>query len=236
MTDNDEPKELGGQFAAIATQCPHCGANIAPKAFTSFLGHDPDGDWALREYTCPSVSCQRLVVELVQGKALFAGAFAAMQKGSTVMPARPHARYRPPLSADIPERYRKPTDAARAILSISPEASAALTRRTLQELLIEKGSVTKRDLFDQITEVIPSLPLDLRKEIDGVRAIGNFGAHPLKSTSTGDFMDVEEGEADWIISTLVDLLDFYFVQPAQRQRRIDAANAKLKQAGKPRIR
>ncbi len=38
--------------------------------------------------------------------------------------------------------------------------------------------------------------------IDAVRVIGNFAAHPIKSKSTGEIVDVEPGEAEWNLNTL----------------------------------
>jgi hypothetical protein len=33
--------------------------------------------------------------------------------------------------------------------------------------------------------------------IDAIRNVGNFAAHPLKSTNTGLILDVEPSEAEW---------------------------------------
>lgn len=77
------------------------------------------------------------------------------------------------------------------------------------------------------------LPSHLAEAIDGIRNIGNFGAHPNKSKITGAIVDVEPGEAEWTLDTLEGLFDFYFVQPAELKRKRDALNGKLKGAGKP---
>jgi hypothetical protein len=105
----------------------------------------------------------------------------------------------------------------------------------LQRLLIEKANVKERDLSAQIQEVLDSgrLPNHLAESIDAVRNIGNFAAHPLKSTNTGEVMDVEPGEAEWLLDVLEGLFDFYFVQPAVLKRKRAALNAKLAEAKKP---
>jgi hypothetical protein len=61
----------------------------------------------------------------------------------------------------------------------------------------------------------------------------NFAAHPTKSITSGLIADVEPGEAQWNLDVLEQLLDFYFVVPAETQRRKDALNQKLKLHGKP---
>jgi len=44
---------------------------------------------------------------------------------------------------------------------------------------------------------------------------------------------VEAGEAEWQLDVLTGLFDFYFVQPAESQRKRDALNKKLADAKKP---
>jgi hypothetical protein len=80
---------------------------------------------------------------------------------------------------------------------------------------------------------MPKLPSHLAEAIDAVRSLGNFAAHPLKSTNTGEVLDVEPGEAEWLLEVLEQLFDFYFIQPAKLQARRAALNQKLQEAGKP---
>jgi hypothetical protein len=59
-----------------------------------------------------------------------------------------------------------------------------------------------------------------------------FGAHPIKSTSTGEIVEVEPGEAQWNLDVLDSLFDFYFVAPSKTQARKAALNIKLVEVGK----
>ena len=68
--------------------------------------------------------------------------------------------------------------------------------------------------------------------IDAIRTIGNFAAHPIKSTNTGDIVDIEDGETEWILDVLEQLFDFYYVQPARTQVKRNVLNTKLVAAGK----
>jgi hypothetical protein len=101
--------------------------------------------------------------------------------------------------------------------------------------LREKAGTRKKDLNDQIQEVIDSkrLPTHLAAAIDAVRVLGNFAAHPLKSQNTGEIIEVEPGEAEWSLDTLEGLFDFYFVQPAILEAKRAALDKKLAEAGKP---
>lgn len=73
----------------------------------------------------------------------------------------------------------------------------------------------------------------MSESIDAVRNIGNFAAHPSKSTATGEIADVEPGEADWNLDVLESLFEFYFIQPAQTRRKKDELIKKLEEYGKP---
>ena len=62
-----------------------------------------------------------------------------------------------------------------------------------------------------------------------------FAAHPIKSAHTGEVIEVEPGEAEWLLETLEGFFDFYFVQPAKLEKKRDALNKKLEEAGKPQL-
>jgi hypothetical protein len=77
------------------------------------------------------------------------------------------------------------------------------------------------------------LPSHIAENIDAIRNIGNFSAHPLKSQQTGTVLPVEPHEAEWTLEVLEQLFDFYYVQPAIAKRKRDALNQKLAEVGKP---
>ncbi len=147
----------------------------------------------------------------------------------------PRGVTRAPLSPDVPPEYAEDYREACLVLADSPKASAALSRRCLQQLLREQGGATPANLSDEIDQVMNTLPSHLGQAIDGVRNIGNFAAHPTKNTNTGEIVEVEPGEAEWLLDTLEGLFDFYFVQPELLKRKRDALNQKLKDAGKPQM-
>lgn len=151
-----------------------------------------------------------------------------------------HIRFYPrstsrPVPPEVPEEFATDFQEACAVLSVSEKASAALSRRCLQNVLQEKGGATKKHLADQIREVVQSgeLTTDLADTLTDLRIIGNFAAHPIKSTHTGEIIDVEPAEAKWLLDTLEELFDHYFVRPARFKAMRDATNSKLKAAGRP---
>jgi hypothetical protein len=140
-----------------------------------------------------------------------------------------------PVEEEVPVKYAKDYREAAAILSISPKASAAMSRRLLQTLLRDECKVKISDLAKEIQEFIerPGIPSYLVDAIDAVRNVGNFAAHPLKNTNTGEIIDVENGEAEWLLEVLEAMFDYLFVQPQKLKKRKDKLNKKLKDIGKP---
>lgn len=147
----------------------------------------------------------------------------------------PKAISRADAPANLPDKYKGDYSEACLVLADSPKASAALSRRCVQNLLREEAKTNKKDLADQIQEVLDSgkLPGYLAENIDAIRNIGNFAAHPIKSTNTGEIVDVEPGEAEWLLDVLEELFDFYVVQPAKAKAKRDALNQKLSDVKKP---
>ena len=90
-------------------------------------------------------------------------------------------------------------------------------------------------MANEIQQVLDSkqLPGHLAEDLDAIRNIGNFAAHPIKSTHTGEIVEVEPQEAEWLLNLLEGLFDFYFVQPARAKAKREALNAKLQAAGRP---
>ncbi len=215
-------------------KCPHCLENFHDEWKSNAIGRDVDGYWGVEHTTCPA--CKR--------SAIYLGRYASAEVGVPIVLqsspvreilVRPRAPARAPLPPEVPAKFAEDYKEACLVLGDSPKASAALSRRCLQNLLRDHAGVKHSNLDNEIQQVIDSgkLPSHLADAIDAVRVGGNFAAHPIKSTSTGEIIEVEPGEAEWLLDTLEGLFDFYFVQPAVLKRKRDALNEKLKDAGKP---
>jgi hypothetical protein len=209
-------------------RCPHCLTSFFDKPDVKKLGGDLTSYWSLYQRKCPE--CERFIFSLEEmwnhtGKAFPLREFLCYPKGIS----------RVPLGPEIPDEFAGDYREACLTLPDSPKASAALSRRCLQHLLREEAKVKPGKLVNEIQQVLDSgkLPSYLAESLDGVRNIGNFAAHPIKSTASGEIIDVEPGEAEWNLDVLESLFDFYFTQPAVLKKKRDALNTKLKEAGKP---
>lgn len=226
-------------------KCPHCTIEIHPEWTEDRIGKSgpmgveaigvrrtgtSEGSalWGVKWMACPA--CRQAIIQLTSS------AFIQGRGVATFPPilAFPRAASRPAAAAEVPSDLAEDFNEACSVVALSPKSAAALARRCLQSLLQKQG-YTQRDLVQQIQAVLAAkmLPAWLADNVDSVRNIGNFAAHPLKDTNTGAILPVEEHEADWNLDVLEGLFDHYYVQPAKDKARRDALNAKLQAAGKP---
>jgi hypothetical protein len=214
-------------------KCPHCGIAFHDRPEYVEVGQDTDGRWFIKSRECSE--CHRLVLHLGRGRhhALHGGRSGVTDFVEEQM-VRPKGSMRPAPPPEVPKEYTEDYVEACVVLPDSPKASAALSRRCLQNILREVAKVKPGNLANEIQQVIDSktLPSHIVEVIDAVRNIGNFGAHPFKSEKSGEILPVEPGEAEWNLDVLEALYDFYFVAPATTKKKRAALNEKLKQAGK----
>lgn len=209
--------------------CPYCLVTFNDRPVQLSIGTDVDGLWMMIHRTCPT--CKHLLIFLAQGHI---DNHAYIPDAGSAILVKPRVSGRPPCPPEVPEPIRQDYTEACVVLSVSPRASAALSRRCLQHVLRDAASVRTGNLVQEIQQVIDSgtLPSYLTENLNAIRAIGNFSAHPDKSESSGEVISVEPGEAEWNLDVLEGLFDFYYVQPAINQRKKDALNEKLQDAGK----
>ena len=216
-------------------KCPHCSIDFHDFPFGARIGRDIDGEWGIIRITCSA--CKRDIYKLVCARAFSNDPHRGERPIDIRVEylVRPKVSFRPPPPSEVPTGYAADYLEACLVLADSPKASAALSRRCLQNVLRGEAHVKPSDLAKEIQEVLDSgkLPTHIADSIDAVRNIGNFAAHPIKSESTGEIVEVEPGEAEWNLDVLESLFDFYFVQPEKSRQRRAALNQKLADAGKP---
>jgi len=218
--------------------CPKCEHGIslpiydATKAYVTcedaggFYGYD------IAHGICPV--CQANIIVRREGDLIRKGSVYVVEsfvKEEVLYPPTLRKRH---VSDEVPERYKNDFQEAFSILLLSPKASAAISRRVLQDIFHNHFKIEKRNLLQELDEFIsrPGIPSELTEQMDAIRNIGNFAAHPTKNINTGELIDVEPGEAEWLLDTLEDLFDYAFVKPKKIKKQKDALNEKLKAAGK----
>lgn len=213
-------------------KCPHCLTSFHDNQVKTDFGSDKYSSFLILRRSCPE--CGRFIISLCENydkvsRLATGGAVGYTYRKTRETLCYPRAISRSPIPAEVPEEFANDYREACLTLSDSPKASAALSRRCLQHLLREKAGVKKGDLASEIQQIMDtrSLPTYLLDSLDAVRNIGNFGAHPIKSKATGEILEVEPGEAEWNLTVIESLFDFFFVQPVALQKKKEALNAKL---------
>lgn len=219
-------------------KCPHCSKEIHFESKDNWVFQfneaDDEGNtgYQISYGFCPA--CNKLIVTLEDGEFAFneGGPFLLKECNQEFLFPKGYFR---PVSIQVPEKYADDYDEASAVLKLSPKASAAISRRLLQNLLRDECQVRISSLANEIDEFLKKdgVPSYLSSAIDAIRNVGNFAAHPLKNTNTGEIMDVEDGEAEWLLDVLDAMFDYMFVQPSILDERKKALNDKLRAIGKP---
>jgi hypothetical protein len=209
-------------------KCRHCLVEFHADWAQMVIATDKNGGLGVKYAQCPA--CERLNLALIRG--MVQGSYLFEESIAFV---HPRSVSREPLDPAVPADFSDDYNEACNVLDISPKASAALSRRCLQHILHDCAKVKERNLDQEIQKVLDGnmLPSHIAESLDAIRTVGNFAAHPIKSTSSGEIVEVEAGEAQWNLDTVEALFDFYFVGPAKNAIKKAALNQKLKDAGKP---
>lgn len=216
-------------------KCPHCRVEVHVNFSQGYITEDCTDVFGYEYANCPA--CKKMILFLIRGKFCRQGPMSRVDKFQDIPEKKliyPKGVNRPPCPSEVPKEIAEDYQEACLVLSDSPKASAALSRRCLQNLLRTVGGIKHQELSNEIKEIVDrgGLPTHISEAIDAVRVIGNFAAHPQKDKGTGEILPVEPEEAEWNLDVLESLFDFYYVQPALTQKKKDALNAKLQQAGK----
>lgn len=214
-------------------KCNHCGVEYH-EILQHSIGHrnpTTEFDYVLESSLCPA--CKNSNIFLIEGNAKiidskFSGRRVSVSNETWKKLVYPFVGAYQQLPPEVPKNFRDLYTEAMSILRLSPRASAALGRRLLEAILISQGAPKGKDLFKQIEWCIESgIPSYLASTIDDIRKIGKFAAHIKQNVHTGEVLEVDSGEAEYVLNCIANLCDFYFVYPAKVSQRSAAIRDKL---------
>lgn len=167
---------------------------------------------------CPNPDCKRFSLELAMmemkesaGRGLYAG---DRLKHWRLIPASAALTF----PDYVPKPVRDDYEEACLIRDLSPKASATLARRALQGMIRDYWKVSKPRLIDEIEAIKDKVDPLTWKAIDGVRKIGNIGAHMEKDINV--IIDVEPEEANQLIQLFEILVKDWYVTRHNREERL----------------
>lgn len=211
--------------------CPHCGIGVNLYTETAELSslHGGVGDpiVELEVGFCPE--CDQPIITMRNGIVSALGTmgsrYGKYNSEQTIYPVVPNPRR---LSDHIPEKFKTNFHEAEQVLPFSAKASATLSRYLLQMVLHEELNIKKRTLDEELQELekLEEVPSKLVTVLQIMRKVANFGAHPKKNTHTCEIVEVEPKEAEVMLDLLLEVFDYVFVKPAQKQEFIKTAKEK----------
>lgn len=110
----------------------------------------------------------------------------------------------------IPKAIRQDYEEAYAIVNLSPKASATLSRRCLQGMIRDFYKVKPSTLFKEIGQLEHKIPVMQWKVLDGIRRLGNIGAHMQNDINV--IVDIDPGEAEKLLKVIEKLLQDWYVE------------------------
>lgn len=208
-------------------RCPYCGQATTitgPNISNSWIKIDTQrslhGRIALlhKATACPNPECNQLElsVQLCNTDEYGHELTDSIQKWNLLPEsnAKPQPEY-------IPEAILKNYYQACRIRDLSPEASAALSRRCLQGMIRDFWELPENqrgNLGAEINAIKDKLAPEVLQAIWDVRAIGDIGAHMDKDVNR--IVEVEPEEAGLLIELIETLLRDWYVDRHKRRERL----------------
>jgi hypothetical protein len=224
---------------AFSWQCPFCGrhATITSQNFSSGTGKfDDHNKYGLRtvtwmDITCPNEACHEYVFTLMISNSV-TDAHGNWQRAGEKVQHKwqlvPAANMKI-LPNYVPEVIVADYKEACLIADLSPKASATLSRRCLQGMIRNFWGVSKNRLVDEIDAIKDKVDDLAWSAIDGLRKMGNIGAHMEKDINV--IIDVDPDEAKLLIGLIETLVDDWYVTRHERklrmQKLVDTAKSKF---------
>jgi hypothetical protein len=179
---------------------------------------------------CPNPHCREYTIVAELRKAMYDGGWILRGDQIEEWLLRPKSSSKP-FPAYIPKVILDDYIEACLIVNDSPKASATLSRRCLQGIIQDFWKISRPRLIDEIKELEGKIDASTWQAIDGVRSVGNIGAHMEKDINL--IVDVEPDEAKTLIGLIEFLLKDWYVLRHDReehmQKVIDLAKQKAEE-------
>ena len=196
-------------------QCPYCSMIMAISAdttstqypsFLSCTGYRQQS-LGIREF---DDSCLRITFH----RCPHCGHFSISASGVGNAVKDIHVQIKPTSNAKhfpeyIPISLRQDYEEAYAIVSLSQTATYNQSRCRLQGMIRDFWNIKEPNLAKAITQLEGKIPVQQWKVIDGVRRIGNIGAHMEKDINL--IVDIDPSEAEKLLKLIEHLFEQWYI-------------------------
>ena len=189
--------------------CPYCGRqqafSYAKIQKTTISYHDEFGrgacipdESAIAIYYihCSNADCEKLIIT---------GHFLVSGKQFDILPRQVHKLYPDYIPQQIRDDYAEAAD----IIELSPKAAATLFRRCLQGMIHDFWNIKDKNLYAEISQLKNKVSASMWNALDGLRKIGNIGAH--METDVNLIIDIDVSEAKKLKKLIELLFDKWYI-------------------------
>ncbi len=239
MSANDDQEfnldGWGNDKTLVEGTCGHCHHSVAfkrPKQTQSFCISEriplADGTVKLDHFIvagiCPRPSCRKATIIYRLEKSMDSDDPADRYSQPDLAEQHiifPKTSLRSPLAQEIPESLRTQYVEAASIEYLSPNGSAFLAGRILEQALrhhLNKTRKKRAKLAPLIDEFLRKAEAsgDLHALMTDIREFRNIAGHATQDEA-GDWASVDQIEASYTLDVLAELLEYIYVRP-QRQK------------------
>lgn len=189
--------------------CPYCGKeqvfsannmDSVPCGYGSGFSNRPTAwsecDIRVFHIQCSNKACNKVIVVAKSRK---------YSKQWDLIPENVHKVY----PDYIPQQIRDDYTEASLIIEKSPKAAATLLRRCLQGMIHDFWNIKEKNLNAEITALKDKVTASQWKAIDGLRSIGNVGAHMENDVNL--IIDIDAQEAQQLQKLIELLLEKWYI-------------------------
>lgn len=194
--------------------CPHCNS-VFPITNDTYCSSYPSFDYHLKNhptsesefsisfYKCPKCGEYTIIAQ---------GTGDAVKTDVLFLKPQSFAKRFPEY---VPEPIRNDYEEACAIINLSPKSSATLARRCLQGMIHDFWDIHEKNLNAEITSLQTKVSPTLWKVLDGVRKIGNIGAHMEHDINL--VLDIDPDEAVKLIKLIEYLIKEWYINRHEQE-------------------
>ena len=187
--------------------CPYCGhiqafSDRHDVSYSGFGFHHPRAEedkqasYIIHSFRCANKDCGRICVTSLN---------VETKEQFDILPQVTMKHY----PEYIPEQIRRDYEEANLILERSPKAAATLLRRCLQGMIHDFWGIKEKNLNAEVTQLKDKVTPIQWQAIDGLRKIGNIGAHMEKDVDL--IIDIEPDEAQKLLKLIEMLLEKWYI-------------------------
>lgn len=145
---------------------------------------------------CSNDSCKRIII---------LGRFLKSGRQFDILPQYVHKIYPDYIPKQILDDYTEAAD----IIELSPKAAATLFRRCLQGMIHDFWNIKDKNLYAEISQLKNKVSASMWNALDGLRKIGNIGAH--METDVNLIIDIDVSEAKKLKKLIELLFDKWYI-------------------------